>query len=144
MAERIVVDTSVIVAAMNSGTGGARAVLRMCLEDRCQPLIGEKLFCEYEDVCSRAVPFKRCPLSSQERSELLDAFLSVCEWTQVFFLWRPNLPDESDNHIVELAVAGAATSMITHNVRDFRDGEMRFPQLRVETPGEFLKRTREA
>jgi putative PIN family toxin of toxin-antitoxin system len=142
MAERIVVDTSVMVAALISAGGGGRAVLRLCLQRRCLALMGEKLFSEYEDVFSRAGLLERSPVSPKEREELLDAFFSVCEWTTVFFLWRPNLPDEADNHLVELAVAGGATSLVTHNVRDFRRGELRFPQLRVETPMEFLKRWR--
>lgn len=116
--------------------------MRQCLEGRCRPLIGEKLFREYEDVFGRDTLFIRSPLSSNERNELLDAFLSVCDWTPVFFLWRPNLPDEGDNHLIELAVAGAATSLITHNVRDFRRADLRFPQIRIETPGEYLSRTR--
>jgi uncharacterized protein len=141
MTERVVLDTSVLVAAVNSAEGGSRLVLRRCLEGRCRSLVGEKLFREYEDVFDRDSLFARCPLSRGERNELLDAFLSACHWTPVFFLWRPNLPDEGDNHLIELAVAGGATSLFTHNVRDFRRGDLRFPQIRVETPGEFLKRT---
>jgi hypothetical protein len=30
----------------------------------------------------------------------LDAFLSVCHWQKVYYAWRPNLPDEADNHKV--------------------------------------------
>lgn len=26
-------------------------------------------------------------------------------WTRIYFGWRPNLRDEADNHLVELAVA---------------------------------------
>jgi putative PIN family toxin of toxin-antitoxin system len=142
MDERVVVDTSVIVAALISAGGGSRAVLRLCLRRRCQALIGEKLFAEYEDVFARSSVLDRSPLSPKERDELLDAFLAVCQWTQVFCLWRPNLPDEGDNHLIELAVAGGATSLVTHNVKDLQRGELRFPQLRIETPKDFLKRWR--
>jgi putative PIN family toxin of toxin-antitoxin system len=142
MDERVVVDTSVTIAALISAGGGSRAVLRLCLRRRCQSLMGQALFAEYEDVYGRPGILDRSPLSPKERDELLDAFLSVCEWTPVFFLWRPNLPDEADNHLIELAVAGQATSLITHNVKDFRRGELRFPKLRIETPKDFLKRWR--
>jgi putative PIN family toxin of toxin-antitoxin system len=138
MDERVVVDTSVLVAALRSSEGGSRSVLRLCLKRRCQPLVGEKLFSEYEDVLGRSEMFQDSPLSALERNDLLDDFLSVCEWIHVFFLWRPNLPDEGDNHLIELAVAGAATNLVTHNVRDLRGGELRFPQIKVETPAEFL------
>jgi predicted nucleic acid-binding protein len=142
MIENVVLDTSVLVAAVNSAQGGSRAVLRRCLQSHCRPMVGEKLFREYEDVFGRDSVFVRCPLTRDQRNELLDAFLSVCHWMMVFFLWRPNLPDEGDNHLIELAVAGGASSLITHNVRDFRRGELWFPQIRIETPAEFLKRTR--
>ena len=68
--------------------------------------MGETLFNEFEAVLGRTELFRRSPLSRHERGELLDAFLNVCEWTSVFYLWRPNLPDEADNHLIELAVAG--------------------------------------
>lgn len=142
MAQRVVVDTSVFVAALKSAGGASRAVLRLCLESRCQPLMGEKLFNEYEDVLGRAELFITSPLTAFEREELLDAFLSVCEWVPIFYLWRPNLPDEGDNHLIELAVAGTAGTLITHNVRHLRRGELRFPQLALETPAEFMTRWR--
>jgi len=143
MIERVVVDTSVFVSALISSKGASRAVLRVCLRGRCQPLVGEKLFTEYEDVLGREQLFHGSPLSTVERNELLDAFLSVCEWIPVFFLWRPNLPDEGDNHLIELAVAGGATKLVTHNVRDFQRGELRFPQIEIVTPSEFLKEWRQ-
>lgn len=85
---------------------------------------------------------ERSPLPLKEREQLLEAFVSVCEWVPVFFLWRPNLPDEGDNHLIELGVAGMPETIVTQNVRDLRGGELRFPQVRVETPAEYLKRWR--
>ncbi len=142
MSERLVVDTSVLVAALKSDGGASREVLRLCLQGRCRPLMGEKLFNEFESVMGRGELFHGCALAAREREALLDALLSVCEWVPVFFLWRPNLPDEGDNHLIELAVAGTAATVVTQNVRDLRGGELRFPQLGIETPAEFLKRWR--
>ena len=104
--------------------------------------MGEKLLTEFEDVLGRAELFRTSPLTAKEREELLDAFLSVCEWVPIFYLWRPNLPDEGDNHLIELAVAGMAAALVTQNVRDLRGGELRFPQLIIDTPAEFMNRWR--
>jgi predicted nucleic acid-binding protein len=68
-----------------------------------------------------------------------DAFLSVCEWVDVYFAWRPNLPDQGDNHLIELAVAGGAGFIVTNNVADLTGGELRFPEIRVVRPLEFMK-----
>jgi len=46
---------------------------------------------------------------------------------------------EGDNHLVELAVAGAASCIVTRNLRDFREMELRFPNLRVLSPEDQLK-----
>jgi len=143
MKPRVVIDTNVLVAALKSAGGASRAVLRLCLQRQCQPLVGQKLLAEYEAVMSRPDLFQDSPLSPEERGELLDALISVAEWIAVFFLWRPNLPDEGDNHLIELAVAGAATKLITHNRRDIERGELRFPQLEVMTPAGFLKQWRQ-
>jgi len=142
MSQRVVLDTSVFVAALRSEGGASRAVLRLCLKRRCQPLMGEKLLTEFEDVMGRTELFRTSSLSAVEREEMLNAFLSVCEWVPIFFLWRPNLPDEGDNHLVELAVAGMAAALVTQNVRDLRRGELRFPQLSIETPAQFMTRWR--
>lgn len=56
---------------------------------------------------------------------------------------RPNLPDENDNHLVELAVAGDAAMIVTNNTRDFRTAELRFPGLRALTPRELVEEINE-
>jgi predicted nucleic acid-binding protein len=70
---------------------------------------------------------------------LLEAFLGACRWTRIYYGWRPNVPDESDNHIVELAVAGGAAAIVTKNIRDFAGMELRFAGLRIVTPADFVK-----
>lgn len=137
----VVVDTSVFVAALRSAGGGSRQVLRLCLGREVQPLMGLKLFLEYGDVLGRPAAFRGCPVSPEDVQDLYTGFLAVCRWVGVYYLWRPNLPDEGDNHVVELAVAGGADAVITHNTADFA-GELRFPGLKVLTPAQFLQTMR--
>ena len=79
-----------------------------------------------------------CPLTAQEQQSLFEALLSVSDWVRIYFLWRPNLPDEGGNHLIELALAGNATVIITNNLRYLRWGELTFPGLKVLSPAEFL------
>jgi putative PIN family toxin of toxin-antitoxin system len=137
--DRAVIDTNVLAGALVGRAGYNRQVLRACLAGQLKPLIGQTLFFEYEDVLNRRDLFKACPLSRRERQDLFAALLSVCEWVQVYFTWRPNLPDEADNHVIELAVAGGAAMIVTNNVRHFRRAELQFPDLRIVTPREALK-----
>ncbi len=136
---RIVIDTNVLVSAILSPGGASREVLRRCLTGKTQPLISNALFLEYEDVLSREELFEAAPIGSEDRAHLLDAVLSKCQWINITFLWRPNLPDESDNHLVELAVAGNAEWIVTGNVKDLATGELLFEGFRVATPGQWLR-----
>ena len=140
MPSRVVVDTNVITAALLSPAGSNRSVLRACLKGLAKPLVGEALFQEYEDLVHRSVLMTKSPLTLKEREALLDAFLSVCEWVRVYYLWRPNLPDEADNHLVELAIAGGADAIVTSNTRDPKRSELSFPHLQILTPAQFIKK----
>jgi putative PIN family toxin of toxin-antitoxin system len=138
MPPRIVVDTSVFIAAILSPAGENRAVLRASLLGRARPIMGAALFHEYEDVLSRPELMDKGPLPATERQTLLEAFLSVTDWGKVYFLWRPNLPDEADNHLIELALAGTAETIVTNNLKDPQHGELRFPGLKIQSPRQFL------
>ena len=133
----IVVDTNVFVGAC-LGTGASCRVVEACLAQRFQPLMGAALLAEYEDVLGRAPLFAKSRLSTVERSELLDIFLATCRWTRIYYGWRPNLRDEGDNHLVELAVAGGASHVVTHNLRDLKNMELNFDGLTVVTPTQLL------
>lgn len=97
------------------------------------------LFAEYEDVLSREALFTKCRLNLGERQELWNIFLASCRWTRIYFGWRPNLPDEGDNHLIELAVAGGASHIVTRNTKDLKSKELRFPNLTAITPAQFLQ-----
>lgn len=135
----IVVDTNIFVGALMSRGGSSRRVVRACLSGAYRPIMGVALFTEFEDVLAREALWQGALLDAGQRSSVLDAFLNRCRWVEVFFAWRPNLPDEADNHLVELAVAGNASGIVTRNVRDLARGELRFPALRVLTPEQCLE-----
>jgi putative PIN family toxin of toxin-antitoxin system len=135
----VVLDTNVLVAALLRGGGSARAVLRACLREQYRPVLGPALLAEYEDVLGRAELFADSVLTTKERGELFDGFLNRCRWVEVFYAWRPNLPDEADNHLIELGVAAQADAIVTRNLRDVARGELKFPSLRVLTPEQCLE-----
>jgi uncharacterized protein len=134
----VVVDTNVFVSAVMSRSGASRQIIRLCLQQKLIPLMGNALFAEFEDVCSRESLFDPRMITRLERDILLDAFLASCHWVPIYFLWRPNLKDEADNHVLELAVAGNASCIVTANKRDFLKSELKFPRIDILSSVEFL------
>ena len=138
MADTIVVDTNILVSALISASGPSRELLRRCLQGKYNPLISNALFSEYNDVTKRTHILELCPLTPDEIGELLNAFYSVCRWVPIYYLWRPNLSDEGDNFLIELALAGNAKCIITNNAGDLKNAELRFPGLHILGPEEIL------
>ncbi len=135
----LVLDTNILVAALLRGGGSSRAVLRSCVKQQYQAVLGPALLAEYEDVLGRTELFAGSVLTLKERQELFDGFLNRCRWVEVFYAWRPNLPDEDDNHLIELGVAAQADAIVTRNLRDVSRGELKFPSLSVLTPEQCLE-----
>lgn len=134
---KVVIDTNILVSAC-MGSYPSNQIIAHCLKGNLKPVIGVALFSEYEDVVNRETIFDNCKLNQSERNELLDALLSVCSWTQIYYIWRPNLKDEADNHLVELAVASGAEYIVTRNLKDFRQAELNFKSFQVDLPENLL------
>ena len=136
----VVIDTNVFVAGLRSGGGASRQVLRRALEGAYRPLFSNALWLEYEDVLGR--PIWTEETSPDDRLQVLAALAAAGRWIKIYYGWRPNLRDPGDDHLIELAVAGGAHAVITHNVRHLRRAELAWPNLVVLTPSECLERFR--
>ena len=139
MAIKIVVDTSVFISALIGSTGSSRELIRRCLKGEYQPLMGNALLLEYESVMQRKEIISQCSLTNTEIYTLLVSFINVSQWISIYYLWRPNLKDEANNHLIELAVAGNAQIIVTKNVKDFRNAELVFPNLSILKPEEIIR-----
>lgn len=137
--DRVVIDTNIFVSAIMNQHGAPRQILRLALQGEIVPVMGNALFSEYEDLLARDTLFKNAPITPEERMTLFDAVMSVSAWVPIYYLWRPNLRDEADNHLVELALAGGAEIIVSANKRDLLGGELQLGDLRVLTAGEFLE-----
>jgi predicted nucleic acid-binding protein len=95
-------------------------------------VISVPLVLEYEDALLR----RRSSLSAKQIGDLADYVCRVGRKQEVFYLWRPLLRDPKDDMVAEVAVAGGAEAVVTHNRRDFK-GLERFG-IRIVSPQEFL------
>jgi len=135
---KVVIDTSVWISALIKKKSSARELLRLIFRDKVFPQMSEALFYEYEAVMKRKKIQKLTPLTAEEQEQLLHAYLSSCKWNEIYYMWRPNLKDEDDNFIVELAVASGVEYIITYNIKDFQNPELTFKH-KVITPEQFIK-----
>ena len=131
---KIVIDTNVLFAALRSSRGASYKLVSLLPSGRFSIAISVPLIIEYEDVLRRG----KLPASISEKdiSDFLDFLCYVGYRQDIFFLWRPFLPDSSDDLVLEVAVAGGCDAIITYNKRHFKNVE-KFG-LRILDPKEFL------
>ena len=139
---RYLLDTCVVVAALRSRRGASNQVLRLAFERVLPIVIHYKLLAEYCSVLARAAHLAEIGFTPARLDRFLAAIVTVAEEVSVRYLWRPNLPDEDDNFIYEIAFAASPCTIVSHNVRDFAAPELRWPGVVVKTPQLALREVR--
>ena len=131
---RVVLDSNVLVAGLRSRRGASFRVLTLVDGGAFVTVVTVPLVIEYERVLldSRHA----WPHRAGDVRAVLDYLCAVSEHKRVHFLWRPCLPDANDDMVLEAAVTGNCTHIVTFNVKDFVGCE-RFG-VQALTPGAFL------
>ena len=117
-----VLDTDVVVAALRSDSGASRQLLLAALNREFELLLSVPLMIEYEAVLTRPQHLRACGLRSAEVSQVLNELAAVARPIRLAFRWRPRLSDPDDDMVLETAVNGSATAIVTFNQRDFVAG----------------------
>lgn len=139
--DRVVLDTTVIVAALRSDRGASRPLLTAALGKQFALLASVPLMLEYEAVSTRPEHLEAAGLTELDIQAVLDALATIAEPVRLAYLWRPMLPDADDDMVLETAVNGRADLLVTVNLRDFTPGAARFG-IRIASPAEALTRLR--
>ena len=137
---RLVLDTSVIVAAFRSRRGASNVLLRHAETGAIRPLCSTALFLEYEAVLSRAGTRAATGHSLADVARVMKALAAIAEPVDIRWQTRPVLRDADDELVLETAANGDACGIVTHNVRDFAPA--RSLGIHVATPGEIVRRLR--
>jgi putative PIN family toxin of toxin-antitoxin system len=132
---QVVLDTNVLVAALRSRRGASYRLLRLVGDPRWQINLSVPLLLEYEDVLKRADAGH--PLTPEEVDDVLNFLCASASLREIFYLWRPVLPDPEDDFVLELAVESGCEYIITFNSKDFVGAE-KFG-VSVVRPQEFLR-----
>ncbi len=131
---RAVIDTNVLHAGLYSAMGASYRILHLIEQGVITPILSTALLFEYEEVLRRNQKLLR--LSDRAVDDVLDGLCVRGECHTIHFLWRPQLSDPKDDHILELAVAAGGADILTHNVNDFAAAAAF--GLRVVTPSKLL------
>lgn len=131
----MVLDSSVLVAALRSRRGASFRVLQLWRAGRFRIALSVPVALEYEAVLVRHA--SQLGMKPEDAVGVVDYLCRVARPQEVFFLWRPALTDPGDELVLELAVAARCAAIVTHNVRHFGPAG-RFG-VKVLTPAEFLR-----
>jgi putative PIN family toxin of toxin-antitoxin system len=123
---RLVLDTAVVVAAVRSARGVSRLLLEAAFDGRLTMLVSVPLMLEYEAVLTRPEHLRHAGLTTEDVATLLDGLAVLIEPVDLAFHWRPTLRDANDDMVLETAVNGRASAIVTFNTRDFLPETRRF------------------
>lgn len=136
----VVIDTNVMYQALRSHLGASFYILSLIRNSRISLALSMQVFNEYEDVLKRPSTLKDLNLTSGNIDKVLQFLAFIGKPYTTFYLFRPNLEDESDNIFVELAIVSNCNYVITNNVRDFTvKSELKFKDLKIINPSDFVK-----
>ena len=139
----VVLDTNVIISALYSKNGASYQLLRDAISGNLRYALSPLLILEYEGVIYRKIEEGFLKISLQDCERILDiiSYFAIIVWEPLIL--RPVLPDPSDDKILECAISGNCTHVITFNKKHFPEEILKFYGIKMLTPGEFLKTWRE-
>ncbi len=117
----IVIDTNIFVSAQRSQKGASAKLVSLIGTGQFEIHVSVPLVLEYEAVLMRQRT--EFGITQEEVNDVVDAVCTLGQRHNIHFLWRPYLPDEKDEMVLELAVAARCDYIITYNRRDFRGVE---------------------
>lgn len=135
----VVLDTNVIYQALRSYDGASNYILQLVRNNKINIALSISAFSEYEDVLNRKKTLLDLGLTKTDIEKFLRFIAYKGKPFNIYFKFRPNLPDEKDNLFIELAVTSNSHFLITNNVNDFKQGELKFDDLNIMTPSQFVK-----
>lgn len=139
MKQLIVIDTNVILSALQSNKGKSFELISKITEDVFDFAISVPLTLEYEAVLKRKLD--RTIFTDTDIEDFINYLCKVGIKTKLFYLWRPYLKDPFDDHVLEVTIQANARTIVTYNKKDFKEAENL--GLKILTPKEFLETLQE-
>jgi putative PIN family toxin of toxin-antitoxin system len=137
--KKVVIDTCVIESALRSQLGASFQILTNINRHRFRFGLSVPLYLEYESRIETLFDSKVIKISKKAKDAVLKALAFYADEVPIYYRIRPNLKDENDNMVFECAANYNAEYIVTHNVVDFRKGDLAPYSFEIITPQIFLK-----
>ncbi len=138
---RLVFDTDVVVAALRSPAGASAALIAGAIDGRLEFALSVPLVLEYEAVCLRPEQLYASGLDVHDVVTVVDALIATAVPVSSYYSWRPQLRDAGDELVLDAAVNGGATHLVTFNLGDFGRAPQQFG-IRSLRPADMLRLVR--
>lgn len=135
----VTVDTNVIFSGLYSKKGASHFILNLILDEKLRLAVSTQTYFKYYDVLTREKTLADLNLSIEEIEDFLDLLALLSQKHSIYFLLRPNLPDEKDNIFIECAFASNSSYLITSNIKDFKISELGRFEFKIVSPAQFYK-----
>ena len=139
----VTLDTNILYQGLRSNSGASYYIFQQVRNRKIQISLSVPVFIEYQEVLTREKSFKDFGLGITDIEKFLRFIAYVGKTFEIYYLFRPNLEDESDKKFLELALTSQSDYLVTSNIKDFQNSDLNFDQSKIITPANFTKKWRE-
>ena len=139
MKQKIVINTNVILSALQSNKGKSFELISKIGNDLFDFALSVPLVLEYETILKSHL--NKTIFTDSDINDFIDYLCAVGIKTKIFYLWRPYLKDPFDDHVLEVAINSNADAIVTYNKKDFLEAQTL--GMKILTPKEFLDEMQE-
>jgi putative PIN family toxin of toxin-antitoxin system len=133
----VLLDTNVLVSGLSSSRGASFVLLEAVAAGQLHIAASPALWLEYEAVLKRDEIRALHGMSAAQIDDILSALAVWVRPVSLHYVWRPQLRDPSDEMVLEAAVNGQVSAIVTHNIRDFAQAVPKFG-LQALTPAQMI------
>ena len=136
---KAVMDTNVIISGLYSKRGASYQLLRAAISGDLAYAVSPLVALEYEGKIHQRIQDGLLNASKWDYAKFIDVIFANATKIWEPTIVRPILPDSSDDKLLECAIAGGCTHIVTFNKRHFPEAITGPYGIAVMTSGEFLK-----
>ena len=139
---KVVFDTNIIVSGLYSKRGASFQLLRAALAGELSFAISPLLAFEYEGVLEKKIKDGFLKISSKDCKKILSTLYPMATIVWMPIQIRPVLFDPADDKILECAISGNCSHILTFNKKHFPIEKTAPWNVDVMSAGEFLQHWR--